>query len=103
MAGSQSLPSRFSYSFIFYNYVGNYGIAIIIITIILRRLFFRRLKKLQVNSGPKIQPEMTNLCEKYKDDRDAINKAVMELYREHRSNGLRLLMVVADNCNFINL
>ena len=36
----------------------------------------------------KIQPKMAALKEKYKDDRDAMNKAVMELYREHKVNPL---------------
>jgi YidC/Oxa1 family membrane protein insertase len=72
----------------FYNYVGNYGIAIIIITIILKALFFPLTHKSykSMKGMQKIQPEMTKLREKYKDDRDAMNKAVMELYREHKVN-----------------
>jgi len=74
----------------FYRYVGNYGIAIIIITVILKALFFplthksyKSMKDMQT-----IQPMMAALKEKYKDDRDAMNKAVMELYREHKVNPL---------------
>lgn len=72
----------------FYKYVGNYGIAIIIITIILKVLFFPLTHKSfkSMKGMQKIQPEMTKLREKYKDDRDAMNKAVMELYREHKVN-----------------
>ena len=72
----------------FYKYVGNYGIAIIIITIILKALFFPLTHKSykSMKGMQKIQPEMTKLREKYKDDRDAMNKAVMELYREHKVN-----------------
>lgn len=72
----------------FYNYVGNYGTAIIIITIILKLLFFPLTNKSykSMKGMQKIQPEMTRLREKYKDDRDAMNKAVMELYREHKVN-----------------
>jgi YidC/Oxa1 family membrane protein insertase len=72
----------------FHKYVGNYGVAIIIITIILKMIFFplthksyKSMKEMQ-----KIQPEMARLREKYKDDRDAMNKAVMELYRDHKVN-----------------
>jgi YidC/Oxa1 family membrane protein insertase len=36
----------------------------------------------------KIQPKMAALKEKFKDDRDAMNKAVMELYRDHKVNPL---------------
>ena len=72
----------------FYKYVGNYGIAIIIITIILKILFFPLTHKSykSMKGMQKIQPEMTKLREKFKDDRDSMNKAVMELYREHKVN-----------------
>jgi YidC/Oxa1 family membrane protein insertase len=72
----------------FYRYVGNYGIAIIIITVILKALFFPLTHKSykSMKGMQKIQPEMAKLREKYKDDRDAMNKAVMELYREHKVN-----------------
>jgi YidC/Oxa1 family membrane protein insertase len=36
----------------------------------------------------KIQPMMAALKEKHKNDRDAMNKAVMELYRDHKVNPL---------------
>lgn len=72
----------------FYGYVGNYGIAIIIITIILKAFFFPLTHKSykSMKGMQKIQPEMAKLREKFKDDRDAMNKAVMELYREHKVN-----------------
>ena len=74
----------------FYGYVGNYGIAIIIMTIILKVLFFPLTHKSykSMKDMQKIQPKMAALKEKYKDDRDAMNKAVMELYRDHKVNPL---------------
>jgi YidC/Oxa1 family membrane protein insertase len=74
----------------FYRYVGNYGVAIIIITVILKALFFPLTHKSykSMKGMQKIQPAMVKLREKYKDDRDAMNKAVMELYREHKVNPL---------------
>ncbi|HIJ87827.1 MAG TPA: membrane protein insertase YidC [Desulfuromonadales bacterium] len=80
-------PLLYSLKF-FYGYVGNYGIAIIIITIILKAFFFPLTHKSykSMKGMQKIQPEMAKLREKYKDDRDAMNKAVMELYREHKVN-----------------
>jgi YidC/Oxa1 family membrane protein insertase len=82
-----AMPLLYSLKF-FYNYVGNYGVAIIIITIILKVLFFPLTHKSykSMKGMQKIQPEMTKLREKFKDDRDAMNKAVMELYREHKVN-----------------
>lgn len=74
----------------FHGYVGNYGVAIIIITIILKALFFPLTHKSykSMKDMQKIQPKMAALKEKFKDDRDAMNKAVMELYREHKVNPL---------------
>jgi YidC/Oxa1 family membrane protein insertase len=80
-------PLLYSLKF-FYKYVGNYGVAIIIITIILKAFFFPLTHKSykSMKGMQKIQPEMTKLREKYKDDKDSMNKAVMELYREHKVN-----------------
>jgi len=74
----------------FYSYVGNYGLAIIIITIILKAIFFPLTHKSykSMKDMQKIQPMMAALKEKHKDDRDAMNKAVMELYRDHKVNPL---------------
>jgi YidC/Oxa1 family membrane protein insertase len=74
----------------FNGYVGNYGLAIIIITIILKVLFFPLTHKSykSMKDMQKIQPKMVALKEKFKDDRDAMNKAVMELYRDHKVNPL---------------
>lgn len=72
----------------FYTYTHNYGIAIIIITIILKVIFFplthksyKSMKEMQ-----KLQPKMAELKEKFKNDRDAMNRAVMELYKTHKVN-----------------
>lgn len=74
----------------FKNYVGNYGLAIIIITIILKILFYplthksyKSMKEMQ-----KLQPKMQELKDKFKNDRDAMNRAVMELYKAHKVNPL---------------
>ncbi|HEY4743269.1 MAG TPA: membrane protein insertase YidC [Desulfuromonadaceae bacterium] len=74
----------------FHRYVGNYGVAIIIITVILKVLFFPLTHKSykSMKGMQKIQPEMNKIREKFKNDRDAMNKAVMELYREHKVNPL---------------
>ena len=74
----------------FYRYIPNYGIAIIIITVILKILFFplthksyKSMKEMQ-----KLQPKMQQLKEKHKNDRDAMNREVMELYKTHKVNPL---------------
>lgn len=75
---------------LFYRYLHNYGLAIIAITVILKILFFplthksyKSMKEMQ-----KLQPKMQELKEKHKDDRDAMNRAVMELYKTHKVNPL---------------
>jgi YidC/Oxa1 family membrane protein insertase len=75
---------------LFYGYLHNYGLAIIVITVILKILFFplthksyKSMKEMQ-----KLQPKMQELKDKFKDDRDALNRAVMELYKAHKVNPL---------------
>ncbi|GFO67566.1 membrane protein insertase YidC [Geomonas limicola] len=85
--GPVAKPLVYSLKYL-YRYTGNYGIAIIIITFILKLIFFplthksyKSMKEMQ-----KLQPKMTELKEKFKNDRDALNKAVMELYKTHKVN-----------------
>jgi len=73
-----------------YRYVHNYGIAIIIITVVIKILFYPLTYKSykSMKDMQKLQPQMAKLKEKYKNDRDAMNKAVMELYQTHKVNPL---------------
>ncbi|MCE1226700.1 MAG: membrane protein insertase YidC [Geobacteraceae bacterium] len=82
-------PMLYSLKF-FYRYVGNYGIAIIIITVILKIFFFPLTHKSykSMKEMGKLQPKMAALKEKHKNDKDAMNRAVMELYRDHKVNPL---------------
>lgn len=74
----------------FYKYTGNYGVAIIIITVILKLVFFPLTHKSykSMKDMQKLQPKMAELKEKFKNDRDAMNRAVMELYKTHKVNPL---------------
>jgi YidC/Oxa1 family membrane protein insertase len=71
-----------------YRFVHNYGIAIIIVTVVLKVLFFPLTYKSykSMKDMQKLQPKMAELKEKYKNDRDAMNKAIMELYKTHKVN-----------------
>ncbi|HLO25273.1 MAG TPA: membrane protein insertase YidC [Geobacteraceae bacterium] len=82
-------PLLYSLKFL-YRYVHNYGIAIIIITVIIKILFYPLTYKSykSMKDMQKLQPKMAELKEKYKNDRDAMNKAVMELYQTHKVNPL---------------
>ena len=73
-----------------YGYVGNYGVAIIILTTIVRLVLFpltfkgmKSMKRMQ-----QLTPRMKKLQEKYKNNKEKLNKEMMELYRKNRVNPL---------------
>ncbi len=82
-----ALPLLYVLKF-FYRYLHNYGLAIIAITFIIRVLFIypnhRSFKSMQ--DMQKLQPKIAKLREKYKDDREALNKELMGLYRTYKVN-----------------
>ena len=72
----------------FFKYVHNYGIAIIILTIIIKIMLlplthksFKSMKAMQ-----DLAPEMKALREQLGDDRNALNQKTMELYKKHKVN-----------------
>ncbi|MCL5807750.1 MAG: membrane protein insertase YidC [Deltaproteobacteria bacterium] len=73
-----------------YGYVHNYGIAIIILTILIKLIFwplgnksYKSMKEMQ-----KLQPKMAALREKYKDDKTKLSQESMALYKTHKVNPL---------------
>nr|WP_320049254.1 membrane protein insertase YidC [uncultured Desulfuromonas sp.] len=74
----------------FYGFIGNYGFSIILLTVIIKLLFWPLTQKSYVSmkAMQKLQPEMKKLREKYSNDRESLNKKMMELYKEHRVNPL---------------
>lgn len=76
--------------FLIESVLGNYGLAIIVLTIGIRLLLWPvNAKQVAAMKGmQRIQPEMKRLQERYKDDREALNKEMMELYRRHHVNPL---------------
>ncbi len=67
---------------------GNYGIDIIILTILIKILFYPLTKK-SMASMRKMQelgPIMAKLKEKYKDDRNRLNQETMNLYKTYKIN-----------------
>jgi len=68
--------------------VGNYGLSIIIFTIIIKLLLYplsakqtRSMKDMQ-----RVQPELKKIQEKYKDDKQKQTEAMTALYKEHGVN-----------------
>ncbi|NOU51366.1 membrane protein insertase YidC [Pseudoalteromonas sp. JBTF-M23] len=71
-----------------YGVVGNWGVAIIAITIIVKSALYP-LTKAQYTSMAKmrmLQPKMQALKERYGDDRQKFGQATMELYRKEKVN-----------------
>ena len=72
----------------FFKLTGNYGIAIILITVCIRILFFplanysfRSMAKMKV-----LQPEMTRLKEVHKEDKMKLQQEMMALYKREKVN-----------------
>ena len=72
----------------FNEYVGNYGVSIILLTIILKLIFWPLTQKSYVSmkAMQTLQPEMKKLREKYRNDKEGLNRKTMELYKENRVN-----------------
>jgi len=73
-----------------YSYVGNYGVAIILVTILIKILFWPIAQKglKSMKNMQKIQPKMAKLKEKYKDDKARLNEEMMGLYKTYKVNPL---------------
>lgn len=73
-----------------YKVIPNYGVAIILFTLITRfALLPLDLKsKKSTKKMNEVQPELDKISKKYKDDPEKLNKKTMELYREHNINPL---------------
>lgn len=70
------------------SFVGNWGVAIILITLTVRGLLFP-LTKAQYTSMAKmrnLQPKLTDLKERFGDDRQKMGQAMMELYKKEKVN-----------------
>jgi len=71
-----------------YSVIGNWGLAIIIVTIMIKMVFYK-LTEASGRSMAKmreIQPRMKALQDRYKDDRQALSQAMMELYKREKVN-----------------
>ncbi len=85
-----AMPLLISLKFIYNNFIHNYGIAIILLTLIIKIIFwplgnksYRSMKEMQ-----KLQPKIAEMREKYKDDKARISQEMMALYKSHKVNPL---------------
>lgn len=73
-----------------YNFVGNWGYAIILVTILIKLLFYR-LASSSYRSMAKLRvlaPKIEQLKQRHGDDREKMGKAMMELYKKEKVNPL---------------
>ena len=82
-----ALPLMVAMKFL-YKFVHNYGVAIILITILIKIIFwplgnksYKSMKEMQ-----SLQPKITELKEKYKNDKARLNQEVMQLYKTYKIN-----------------
>jgi YidC/Oxa1 family membrane protein insertase len=73
-----------------YQYVSNYGFAIVILTILIKLIFwplgnisYKSMKEMQ-----KLQPKLVELKEKHKNDQAKLGQETMALYKAHKVNPL---------------
>ncbi len=73
-----------------YDFIPNYGVAIIILTILSKILLWPLGNKSYKSMAAmkKIQPLMTEIKEKYKDDKKRMNEEMMGLYKTYKVNPL---------------
>lgn len=73
-----------------YDIIGNWGIAIILVTVAIKLLFYRLSASSyrSMASMRKLQPKLVALKERYGDDRQKLSQSTMELYRKEKVNPL---------------
>ena len=72
----------------FYGWFGNFGLAILGLTVIIKLFFFPLANKsyAAMSKLKTLQPQMMELREKYSDDKQKLNAEVMALYKREKAN-----------------
>ncbi len=71
-----------------YLHLGNFGLAILVLTVIVKALFFPLANKSYkaMSKMKALQPEMEKLKERFGEDRQRLNQEMMQLYRREKVN-----------------
>ncbi|MBI3621462.1 MAG: membrane protein insertase YidC, partial [Nitrospirae bacterium] len=71
-----------------HGYTHNYGVAIIMVTALLKLLFVPLTHKsyTSMKAMQSLQPKMAELQKKYKDDKERFNREMFALYKTHKVN-----------------
>jgi YidC/Oxa1 family membrane protein insertase len=75
---------------IFYSWFGNWGVAIILLTIIVKllTLYWTQKSMRSMKEMQRLKPKIDALREKFKDDKQRFNQEMMALYKVHKVNPL---------------
>ncbi|WP_303908358.1 membrane protein insertase YidC [Thiohalomonas denitrificans] len=75
---------------LFHSIFGNWGVAIILLTVLIKAVFYKLSEKSYTSMAHmrKVQPRLMAIKEKYGDDREKLNQAMMKLYKEEKINPL---------------
>ena len=70
--------------------LGNFGLAILALTLVIKAFLFPLANKSYISMSKMklLQPKMKDMKERYADDRQKLNKAMMELYKKEKVNPL---------------
>ncbi|MCK5782892.1 MAG: membrane protein insertase YidC [Desulfobacterales bacterium] len=74
----------------FYNFIGNYGFSIILLTICIKLIFWPLTQKSykSMQGMQNLQPEMKKMREKHGKDKKKLNQEMMTFYKENKVNPL---------------
>ena len=80
-----------------YRQVGNFGVAILIITVLIKIVFFPLANKSYASMAKMkaVQPEMMAIRERYADDKMKQQQAMMELYKKEKINPIAGCLPIA--------
>jgi YidC/Oxa1 family membrane protein insertase len=72
----------------FFHLVGNFGVAILLVTLVIKAIFFPLANTSYASMAKMkaVQPQMKVLQDRYKDDKVALQKEMMELYKKEKIN-----------------
>src|SRR5882757_5703050 len=81
----------------FYRMVGNFGIAILLVTVLVKLLFFPLANKSYASMAKmkSVQPQLAALKERYPDDRQKQQQEMMEIYKKEKINPIAGCLPVA--------
>jgi YidC/Oxa1 family membrane protein insertase len=78
----------FEFMDLIYRWVGNFGVAILLVTVVIKALFFPLANKSYASMAKMkaVQPQMARLRELYPDDKAKQQQELMELYKREKIN-----------------